>query len=205
MIASTIAEIAGAIFGVGGSLLLALNTRHSGWGFVAFLASNLAWILFAWLQRHFGLMLQHACFTLISATGIFMWLVLPRLRGEIEWWDEWRGTKAGHVVMRIKSIATWRGRRVDLHQMVDADAAGCFHTHPARAVRIILWAGYTEEIEGGATRRWWPGMVGLVRPELSHRIAAVHGRASYSLWIRGRKSHPVQLRGDGWPPGSAPA
>lgn len=37
-------EWLGCFSGLLGAALLALNTRHSGYGFVAFLASNLCWI-----------------------------------------------------------------------------------------------------------------------------------------------------------------
>lgn len=114
-------------------------------------------------------------------------------------WNEWRGDLEGRVVMRVKHLLRCRGRRVDLHKFIDADAPGCFHTHPAPAIRVILWGGYVEELEDGTCRTWKPGMVGAVRPDLSHRVARLlDARGSYSLWIRGRKSHEVELRGSGW-------
>ncbi len=114
-------------------------------------------------------------------------------------WDQWVGTDAGRVVMRIKRLASFRGRNVDLHGFVGADEPGCYHTHPARAVRVVLWGGYVEELEDGTRKTWRPGMVGLIRPELSHRVAELrNGRFSLSLWIRGRCTHPINLRGSGW-------
>ncbi len=114
-------------------------------------------------------------------------------------WHEWRGSMDGRPTLWVRHILCGRGRHVDLHKMIGADDAGCFHTHPALAVRIVLWGGYVEEIEGGARRTLRPGMVGIVRPSLSHRIESLcNGRISLSLWIRFRKSAPVRLRGDGW-------
>ncbi len=37
-------EWAGATMGITGATLLATNTSFSGWGWIAFLGSNLAWI-----------------------------------------------------------------------------------------------------------------------------------------------------------------
>ncbi len=114
-------------------------------------------------------------------------------------WDEWRGDVQGNVTMLVKHLILVRGRKVDLHKFVGRDAPGCFHTHPAPAIRVILWGGYIEELESGALREWKPGMVGTVRPELSHRIVQLrYGRCSYSLWLRGMKCSDIQLRGPGW-------
>lgn len=114
-------------------------------------------------------------------------------------WDEWRGSQDGRPTMWIRCLVAWRGFRIDLHKFIAADERGCFHTHPAKAWRLILWGGYVEQLESGRYRIWRPWMAGFVRPELSHRIALLwNGRVSYSLWIRWPKSAEVQLRGDGW-------
>lgn len=118
-------------------------------------------------------------------------------------WDEWRGDLDNRVVMRIKHLAAWRGWKLDLHQFVDVDAPGCRHTHPAKAIRVVLWSGYIEEVEVAPgvleLRVIRPGHIGIVRPELCHRVAALRGRMSYSLWFRWPKTHQVELRGEGWP------
>lgn len=68
----------GCITGVAGSLLLALNTRHSGWGFVLFLVSNGFWTLFA-LETHApGLLAMQLIFTATSLVGIYRWLISRR-------------------------------------------------------------------------------------------------------------------------------
>lgn len=114
-------------------------------------------------------------------------------------WDEWRGSMDGRPTLWVKHLLCGLGRHVDLHKMVAADDPDCFHTHPAYAIRLVLWGGYVEELEGGRRRTWRPGMVGIVRPTCSHRIAELNnGRVSYSLWIRFCKRAKVILRGDGW-------
>lgn len=131
------------------------------------------------------------------------------------WWDEWRGSGAEptfwvrHVYPRVPRRNA-EGRRIgrlaiDIHKFIGKDQPECFHTHPAYAVRIILWGGYVEELEGGRHRTWTPGMIGLVSPAHTHRVAGlVNGRSSYSLWIRFRERAPVYLRGSGWPRGVVP-
>ncbi len=115
-------------------------------------------------------------------------------------WDEWRGSMDGRPSMLIKRLFERWGYRVDLHKFVRGDDPGCFHTHPAMAVRIILWGGYVEQVERPLGYYQWrrirPGMIGIVRPEHCHRIdSLLNGRCSYSLWLRGRKSAPVEIRG----------
>ncbi|MCA1831251.1 MAG: hypothetical protein LC750_00625 [Actinobacteria bacterium] len=114
-------------------------------------------------------------------------------------WDEWRGSMDGRETLWVKHLWRRLGRHIDLHKMVGKDDPDCFHTHPAYAIRVILRGGYVEELEGGRHRMWRPGMIGIVKPTCSHRIAGLrNGRASYSLWIRFRKRATVELRGDGW-------
>jgi len=114
-------------------------------------------------------------------------------------WDEWRGSMDGRPTLWVRHIARLAGRLIDVHKMVAKDDPDCFHTHPAYAIRVILWGGYIEELEGGKHRTWFPGMVGIVAPTCSHRIAGLrNGRVSYSLWVRFRKRTAVELRGDGW-------
>lgn len=120
-------------------------------------------------------------------------------------WDAWVGHPDGTIVMLIKNLLAFRGRRVQAHRMIAADLPGCYHTHPAFAIRIVLWHGYVEEvydISNGRThtKRWRPGMIGLVRPSLAHRIAELPSGPNVSLWLRGRVRYPIMLMGDGWPP-----
>lgn len=206
------AEAVATATGLAGAYLLASRTRWAPLGWLSFLASNAAWLYFAWQKDHPGLFLQQVGFTGSSLLGIWQWIVRPRLQ-----WKEWRGSFDGRPTMWIMPLLRWRGRRIDLHKMVAADDEECFHSHPARAIRIVLWSGYVEEIlhwqiDTGVFRAWQietrrrrPGYVNLVRPELTHRIASLPRGVSYSLWIRGRKTHPTHLVGSGWPEGAKAA
>jgi hypothetical protein len=74
------ADFAGLVFGVAGTLLLATKGRLAGWGFVAFLGSNLGWIVFAREHDHSKLLAQHLIFSTCSLVGVWVWLVQPRAR-----------------------------------------------------------------------------------------------------------------------------
>lgn len=120
-----------------------------------------------------------------------------------DFWDEWRGGTADQPVMLVARMLKIGGLRVDLHKMMLPDAANCFHTHPAWAIRIVLWGGYIEEILDPALfsyyRRWFPRRVGIIAPRFCHRIDHImNHRASYSLWLRGPVVANVKLVGSGW-------
>lgn len=68
-----------ALFGVLGTLVLAGNGRWAGWGFVAYLASNVGWLVFSWEHMHQWLFAQHVAFLASSGYGIWIWLVRDRL------------------------------------------------------------------------------------------------------------------------------
>lgn len=111
-------------------------------------------------------------------------------------WDEWRGSFDGRPALFIKKVAAFRWLTVQLHKFVRADDPECFHTHPAYAVRIILWGGYVEELGDGRLVTWKPFRLGIVRPSLEHRIdSLLNSKASYSLWLRGPKVAKIKLRG----------
>lgn len=123
-------------------------------------------------------------------------------------WDDWRGSFDGRPAMYIKRLGKLFGCRADLHKFVRADDRECFHTHPAWAIRIVLWGGYMEEVRGdedeyGSYQVWkvgrWPGYIGIVRPSLCHRVDWLKTGVSYSLWLRGPIVADVHLRGVGWP------
>jgi len=96
----------------------------------------------------------------------------------------------------IKRLATFLGCVVQVHKFVRADDLGCYHNHPAWAVRLILWGGYREELSDGRVIDWRPGRFGIVAPHLEHRIhSLLNGRSSWSLWLRGPKVAPIKLRG----------
>lgn len=65
----------GAGAGATGALMLAVNTPWSGFGWLAFLASNLAWIAYAAMRGVMSMLLMQLVFTTTSLIGIYRWLV----------------------------------------------------------------------------------------------------------------------------------
>ncbi|KZL18352.1 hypothetical protein [Pseudovibrio sp. Ad37] len=111
-------------------------------------------------------------------------------------YHEARGSSEEVPTLMIKRLGSLFGCKVQLHKFIREDNAECFHTHLAWAIRIVLRGGYIEELGNGELREWKPGNVGLVRPELEHRIHALrNGLFSYSLWLRGPKVRSIKLRG----------
>lgn len=78
---TSVIEFLSAAFGIFGTVLLALNGRRAGWGFVAYLASNIGWIWFAAVHQHWALLAQQLAFLVSSLVGIWVWLVRP-------WWRQ---------------------------------------------------------------------------------------------------------------------
>lgn len=116
-------------------------------------------------------------------------------------WIDWRGSFDGRPTMLIIKRFDFAGWRIELHAFIGRDDPGCFHTHPAHALRFILCRGYIEQMESGELKAWRAGDIGIVRPKLSHRVADLLGTGPcYTLWIRTPKRHQVELRGPGWPP-----
>lgn len=72
-------EWLGALLGLAGAALLAANHRLSGWGFLAFLLSNVCWITYALMTNAYGLIAMQAGYTLISVFGLCRWLLIPSL------------------------------------------------------------------------------------------------------------------------------
>jgi len=67
-------EWLGAGFGLFGSMLVALRTGASGYGFLLFLASNGCWLWFSWKRRSWGLFTMQVGFSMTSLLGIYRWL-----------------------------------------------------------------------------------------------------------------------------------
>ncbi len=61
--------------GILGALLIAANVPLSGWGFVLFLVSSLAWTGAGLLTREPSLVALNATFTAINVLGIVRWLL----------------------------------------------------------------------------------------------------------------------------------
>jgi len=76
---ASVVEWGGAVFGIVGAALVAMNNRYSGYGFVAFLASNACLITFGILTSAFGLVTMQIVFTGTSLVGIWRWLLKDRL------------------------------------------------------------------------------------------------------------------------------
>ncbi len=71
---SVAVEWVGAITGLSGAVLLSLNIEHSGYGFIFFLISNVAWIIFSIRNRTYSLLAQQVGFTATSIIGVLRWL-----------------------------------------------------------------------------------------------------------------------------------
>lgn len=67
-------------FGMIGALLLALP-GFPAWGFVAFLLSNLGWLVFSAANRHRALFVQQLVFLACSLLGLWNWWLAPLLAG----------------------------------------------------------------------------------------------------------------------------
>lgn len=63
-----------SLIGLLGALLLALHNEISGWGFVAFLLSNILWIVWGVRKRAHGLLTMQIGFTVTSLMGIINWM-----------------------------------------------------------------------------------------------------------------------------------
>lgn len=68
-------EWAGAWSGLVGAALLASHTVLSGYGFLAFLVSNVLWMAFAIRARFWGLLLMQVGFCVTSVIGLWRWLL----------------------------------------------------------------------------------------------------------------------------------
>ncbi len=79
MTSKVVVEWTGAVLGMLGSLLQALNVGISGYGFVAFLISNACWLVFGIRNRSWGLVTMQLGYMVTSFTGIYRWLIEPNL------------------------------------------------------------------------------------------------------------------------------
>lgn len=75
MLDPSLLEWTGAAFGLIGAGLLAMNARFSGYGWIFFLASNVAWISYGLLMSAFGLVVMQIGFTATSLLGAYRWLI----------------------------------------------------------------------------------------------------------------------------------
>lgn len=122
-------------------------------------------------------------------------------------WDEWRGDLKGNPTFFSKHLFTLFNWRFSIHKFVQADAPNCFHSHPAIAYRFILWGWYWEQLAfefddygnciGSYFYKFRKWKFGKVYPDTIHRIEKVKV-PTYTLWIRGPKTHEILLKGKGW-------
>lgn len=68
-------EIVGMLFGLAGNLLLATRGAYAGYGFVAYLVSNVGWLFFSFKHRHWFMFTQFVGFTITSIYGVWEWLL----------------------------------------------------------------------------------------------------------------------------------
>jgi uncharacterized membrane protein YphA (DoxX/SURF4 family) len=78
------------------AIMVALNlgSRVTGYGFVVFVISSIAWVAIGWEQDQPSLIVQNAVLLVINVVGVWRWLGL-KLRYERGAWN-----------------AVWRSRRV---------------------------------------------------------------------------------------------
>lgn len=69
-----VVEWFGSLTGLVGAGVLAMHTDYSGWGFAAFLVSNIAWIAFGVMGKSWGLVTMQIGFTATSIVGLYRWL-----------------------------------------------------------------------------------------------------------------------------------
>ena len=67
-----------ALFGVAGTLLLAMPA-YPGWGFGAFLVSNVGWLVFSAGHGHWRMFAQQCVFLVTSIVGLWNWWLAPLL------------------------------------------------------------------------------------------------------------------------------
>jgi hypothetical protein len=74
-------ELLATITGLAGAWYVAAEDRErAAWGFVAFLASNAAWIAFGYINGHWILIVQQLGFTALSLRGIWKKALRVRVR-----------------------------------------------------------------------------------------------------------------------------
>lgn len=66
-------EWSGAILGLIGAAMLAINRKVSRFGWLFFLASNVCWVIYGIATHAFGLVVMQAGFTVTTIIGIYRW------------------------------------------------------------------------------------------------------------------------------------
>jgi hypothetical protein len=66
-------EWSGAILGLIGAAMLAINHKVSRFGWLFFLASNVCWVVYGIATHAFGLVTMQAGLTVTTLIGIYRW------------------------------------------------------------------------------------------------------------------------------------
>lgn len=80
MTLNLVLEWSGAVTGLVGAAILASQTRHARWGWLAFLLANLLLISWALRMQAMGLLVQQVGFTVTSLLGLYRSGLWPRIR-----------------------------------------------------------------------------------------------------------------------------
>jgi uncharacterized oligopeptide transporter (OPT) family protein len=64
-----------AVTGLVAGVMVASNTVITGWGFVVFTISSIAWILTGWLLPDRSLLTLNSDLLLVNLLGIYRWLL----------------------------------------------------------------------------------------------------------------------------------
>ena len=73
----TTLEWIGSLSGIAGALLLALNIKLSPWAYPLFFASNITLAVWAWMGNSNGMLLMQSVMAVISALGVYRWIIHP--------------------------------------------------------------------------------------------------------------------------------
>lgn len=73
-------EISAFVFGLLGTLLLAIPNRWAAWGFAAYLASNFGWLVYSFEHGLWLLFFQQIAFTASSLLGLWLRLLRPWIK-----------------------------------------------------------------------------------------------------------------------------
>lgn len=77
---NAIAQWSATATGVVAAIMVALNAgaKITGYGFVIFLFSSIAWTVFGVIEKDWGIVVQNAVLTLINIFGIYRYLLADR-------------------------------------------------------------------------------------------------------------------------------
>jgi len=119
-------EMLSAALGLLGAALLASRSRWAGWAFVAWLISNIGWIVFGAGNQHWFFIAQQVGFTATSVLGIWAWLIHPALRNSDRAADE------------LERLAERAREHIDLALEIDfvSLVQGSFVTHTSAPVTL---------------------------------------------------------------------